>query len=291
MKVSSFAEFWRLQGHQVIETDNCFWYDVQPFFFMSLPYHWTVSPSPVELRQVLLGGPAVALRFPDGARDQEEKDGGIFLCSEEEYDLYTLHKKARNQTRRGLEDCRIEQVEFDYLADNGHDVNVDMFSRQERAPDTITRQEWRRYCDAAGQIPGFEAWAAFVDDRLVALMVTALVEDCLNILHQSSRTEALEYYPNNALIFTVTQRKLSSPEVGVVSYGLKSLEDNPGLMRFKERMGFELKPFHEGIVFNPILRPFLRVGGRQLIDWMARRRPESDLWRKASSTVNLAMGD
>ena len=64
-----------------------------------------------------------------------------------------------------------------------------------------------------------------------------------------------------------------------------------GLDRFKFHMGFELKPFREGIVFNPLLKPFLLFGGRKAIDWMARKRSESDLWRKASRALRLATGD
>jgi hypothetical protein len=189
-----------------------------------------------------------------------------------------------------MEHCTVEQVDFGYLAEHGHTLNEETFQRQRRDPQTITEQQWHRYCEAASQIPDFEAWGAFVNGHLAAFMVTALVEDCLSILHQSSSTDYLRYYPNNALIFTVTKLKLSCPEVGYVSYGLKSLDDTAGLDHFKLRMGFELKPFKDCVVFNPVLRPFLTLGGRRIIEWIAHQRPESDLWRKASKALHLATG-
>lgn len=256
---------------------------------MTLPYHRLVRPSPRELAQVLLMGPSVAVRFPT-IPNGTGKEGGLFICSDRNYDLSLLHQKARNQTRRGLDNCIVKQASFAYLAEHGHALNVDTFLRQGRDPQTITEQQWRRYCDAASQIPDFEAWGAFVGDCLAAFMVTALVEDSFSILHQSAATDYLKYYPNNALVFTVTKLKLSCPEVGYVSYGLKSLDDTAGLDHFKLRMGFEIMSFKECIVFNPLLKPFLRLGGGKLIDWMAQRHPESDLWRKASRALDMAAG-
>jgi len=290
MNAAQFAEFWQIQGYKVIETQSCYWYNPQPLFFMSLPYHRLVSPSRWELAHVLLRGPSVAVRFPT-VLDGTGKEGGLFICSDRNYDLPSLDKKARNQTRRGLESCTVERIDFTYLAEHGHTLNLETFLRQGRDPQTITEQQWRRYCKAASQIPGFEAWSAFVHGHLAAFMVTALVEDCFSILHQSAATDYLGYYPNNALVFTVTRLKLSCPEVGYVSYGLKSLDDTTGLDHFKLRMGFELKLFKECIVFNPLLKPFLLFGGRNVIDWMAQRHPESDLWRKASKALRLTTGD
>ncbi len=250
MNAAQFAEFWRIQGYRVIQTESGYWYNAHPFSFLSLPYHRLMMPARRELAQVLLKGPAAVIRFPTvsgGVRPE----GGLYICSDRNYDLPSLDKKARNQTRRGLERCVIEQLDFSHLAERGHALNVETWARQGRSPQTITSPQWRHYCEAAGQIPGFEAWGARVQGSLAAFMVTALVEDCFGILHQSSATEYLEHYPNNALVFTAVKRKLSDPHVGYVSYGLKSVDDTDGLGHFKLQMGFELVPFHESIILHP----------------------------------------
>jgi hypothetical protein len=289
MTVDQFAEFWRLQGHKVIETKSCYWYNPYSFSFISLPYHRLVNPQRSELVRVLLGGPAVVIRFP-GVLNGIGKEGGLFICSDRNYDLSSLHQKARNQTRRGLEQCIIEQIDFAYLAEHGHALNVETFQRQGRNPQTLTEQKWRQYCKAASRFPDFEAWGAFVNGRLASFVVISLVEDYCYILLQSSATGYLKYYPNNALIFTVTKLKLSRTEVNYVSYGFKSLEDTAGLNHFKLRMGFKIKPFKECVVFNPLLKPFLILGGRKIIKWISHKFPESDLWRKASRALDIAEG-
>jgi len=280
MRAEQFAEFWRRQGHRVVETASCFWYNAQPFSFLSIPYHRDTDPASDELARVFFGGPALAARFFPA--DGSEPNRGLFVCSERDYSLSSLDKKARNQTRRGLENCTVEEIHFDYLADHGQAINLDTSTRQGRSPQVINERQWRRYCQAAAALPDFEAWGAFVRGQLAAFMVTALVEDWLNILHQASATGALPFYPNNALTFTVTSLKLACPQVAGVSYGLKSLEDTSRLDHFKLQMGYRLKPRGDRVVLHPLLRPLVRLGGKRFIEGMAKRHPASDFWRKAA---------
>jgi len=280
---SQFADFWRIQGHRVIETASCFWYNAQLLSFLSLPYHRTIWPAASELGQVFRRGPAAVVRF--FIDDPGQGDQGLFVRTERDYDFSSLEKKARNQTRRGLEKCAVEQLDFAYVAREGHAINTDTFVRQGRAANTFTETQWHRYCQAAAATPDLEAWGAFVEGQLAAFMVTALVEDCYNILHQASRTSTLASYPNNALTFTVTSRELSRTEVGFISYGLKSLEDTSSLDHFKLQMGYRLQPRSDRVVLNALLKPFTRLGGRRLVHWMAQRPNSSDFWRKASRVL------
>ena len=290
MDACQFAEFWKQQGYNVIQTKSCHWFNSQPFSFISIPYHRFVTPSRQELARVFLSGPGLAVRFPTEARENG-RSGGLFVCSDRVYDLGSLDKKARNQTRRGLERNSVERIEFKDLATYGQSLNAATFVRQKRSRGTISKQAWRQYCEAANQIGDFEAWAAFVQGRLAAFVVTALVEDCFSILHQASATDCLAYYPNNALVFKVTQLKLGLHNVSYVSYGLLGLTDTGTLERFKFGMGFTLKRFRDQIVVNPGFKPLLGVGGGRLVRWMHRKQPDRDLWRKASRAIDLMNGD
>jgi hypothetical protein len=284
MTATQFAEFWRAQGYRVVETASCFWYNAHPFAFLSMPYHRIVTPSVGELARVFLGGPSILVRYPGGA-DREGRESWLFACADRDYDFGSLQPRARTMTRRGLETCDVEQVDFGYLARRGHALNLDTFCRQGRDRHSMSETQWRKYCGAATKSPSFEAWAALNQGQLAAFMVTALVEDCFSILHHSSATAHLGRNPNNALVFAVTKRALSRADVAWVSYGLNGLDGTRGLEQFKFRMGFGKKHFRERVVFNPAVKPFLSLGGRKIIRAMARKHPESDLWRKASAVL------
>lgn len=284
MDATQFAGFWRRVGHRIIEGGGAYWYNPQPFVFVSIPFHRRLAPASHELRGLFRSGPAALLRHPAVA---DAGAGGIFLCDARPYDFLVLHSKARNQTRRALERCAVERMTFTDLATRGHALNIATLERQGRDTRSFTPEKWRRYCRASDATADFETWGAFVDGTLAAFMVCALVEGHYSILHQSSATEFLDSQPNNALVFTVLQQQLAREDVTCVSYGLKSVDDTGGLDHFKQRMGFTLMPFEEVLALNPVLEPCLSGWGRAFIQRKAERNRGSDLWRKAERVMTL----
>lgn len=247
--------------------------------FMSIPYHRELSPSGGQLARVLVGGPSLVVRFPSSF-GKCDRQVGVFMCTDKHYDLSSLHKKSRNQTRRGLDNCTVERLQFPDLERDGINLNVDTYRRQGKDPRSFEAGRWRTFCRVAGETRDVEAWGAWVKGSLAAFAVTALIEDSLYIYTQASATEYLEFYPNNALTFLLTKQKLALPGVRSICYGVKTLT-RPTLDEYKMRMGFEVKTFGERIVFNPLLRLVLSLGGDKAVHWIAKRRPEGG-WGRLS---------
>jgi hypothetical protein len=63
MNAEAFAEWLRRQGHHVVRTASCYWYDVGPRVYQAFPYHWIVDPVEDELIEVFRKGIAIALRY------------------------------------------------------------------------------------------------------------------------------------------------------------------------------------------------------------------------------------
>jgi len=282
MTAEEFLGFWHRQGCRTVMGAGTFWYEVHRMVFISLPYERAIRPTNLDLLKLFSRTPALVLRYPVEVSDVNGNGtGGVLVCERKGYDLDALQPKARNQTRKGLRECTIERVEFNALADMGYRLNEETWERQGRTSTDLPRIRWQKYCQAAARTRDMEAWGAFVQGRLAAFVVCALVERSYNILHQSSSTELLSHYPNNALAFTVTKRALEQTGVDRVGYGLKSVENTGGLEHFKLAMGYSLRPLDERIVLHPMLRVCLALGGRQVLKWAAARRPDSDFWRKA----------
>ena len=125
-------------------------------------------------------GPALALRYPKPP-DADGANGGMFVCRDRNYDFASLSQNVRSRTRRGLARCRIEQIGFEYLSTHGHTLTEETTMRQTGKKPNSSMEEWQRFCANAGRLPGFEAWGAFVEDRLATFIVAMLVEDCYYI--------------------------------------------------------------------------------------------------------------
>jgi hypothetical protein len=153
-----------------------------------------------------------------------------------------------------------------------------------------TETEWHQFCAIASGLPDFEAWGAFVEDRLATFIVAMLVEDCYYIHLQKSASDLLKYYPNNALLFTVMKTKFACPAVRFISHGPKALAVGKGLVYYKTSMGFALEPFTDQVVFNPLIKPLLMWKGDSVVNRLSRRYPDNLFWQRASRALRVARG-
>jgi hypothetical protein len=287
MYSEGFMEFLARQGHRIVETESCYWYNAQPGFYFYFPYHRLITPSDEELKRILKGEPSIGVRYFT-PMNHVGKESFMIVCDDKDYDLTSVDAHyARRQTRRGLENFEIRQMEFKELARLGISLDHDTLVRQGRAPDRHEEKTWRLYCSSMEGLEGFEAWGAFTGNHLGSFMVTYQMEDHSTVLHQSSATEYLTLYPNNALVYYVTKLKLASPDVTAVSYGPQSLDAPASLDTFKFRMGFQRRPMKQAIVFNPLIKPFINGFTHRCIKLISASMPKIDAIRKMEGIVRF----
>ena len=285
MDAEQFAQFFARQGYRTVKTKSAHWYEIHPFCWQSIPYHKVTEPSAPEIRQLFFKHFSLLIRFFSESR-HGALPGNIWVCDHRDYGFAALETKTRNQVRRGLEKNEIERIDFASLAQAGWDLVRDTADRQARNPDFVDQAEWGRYCAAAAGIQDFEAWGAFWHGRLAAFLVGANVEGYYYILHQASRTADLKHYPNNALMYLVTKLKMGDPEIQVVSYGLDSIEDNPGLKKFKLRMGFHLSPLNQKILINPMGKWVKSKVARTVVMHLLNHYPQNNYLRKLAALLS-----
>ncbi len=286
MRESQMADFFRSLGHKIVQTNSCFWYSSHRFLYKNLPIHRNVDPSQSELAKVMMRGAALAIRYP-GSPGEAIPDGGIYVCSDRNFGFPALSANARSHTRRGLARCTVEQIDFKDLAVKAYPLITETSLRQTGKQSSRSKAQWKSFCELACQWPDLEAWGAFVDGELAAFIVAILAEDCYYIHLQKSSSALLKHYSNNALLFTVMKAALARPAVGWISNGQIALAAREGLHHFKTSMGFEIHPFKEQVVFNPLMKPGLWAV-RMVTGRLARINPENLFWRRASRALQLA---
>lgn len=283
-----FARFLAATGHRVLRTQSAYWYDASRLCWLSLPSHQLLDPPREELRELLRRGRCLGARFPAPIEGRGKLSYQI-VCEDPEYRLDHLSTNVRSKVRRGLRRCEVRSVPFAELAARGWEADRDTLVRQGRRARLRGRQ-WPRFWAAATATPGMEGWAAFVGGEMAAFLVTVQFEDCVEFLLARSRSDLLQAYPNNALLFVVTEEMLVRRRVRAVTFGLESLEPVGPLDQFKFSMGFHARPIRQRVVFHPLLgilvrmRP-LRTG---VYRWARRHGTEGAFWRKAAGLLRFA---
>jgi len=285
MNSEVFAEWLRRQGHHVVRTASSYWYDAGPRVYQAFPYHWLIQPSARELRELLIGKGAAALRYstPFDAADGKVSYH-VVLASGTPYNLETLRAQARNGVRRGLSVCQVERIQVERLAEEGWHLQQDTLDRQGRSH-SMSQAEWHRICLAAKDLAGFEAWGAIVAGELAASVLTARIDDIYCVPYAQSLRKYLNTYVNNALFYTFSRELLSRPGVNMVFYCLHSLDAPESVDEFKFRMGFTPKPVRQRVVFNPLVTPVCNSAGRAVIKRLLHRYPDNSMLAKAEGML------
>jgi hypothetical protein len=268
----TFAEWFRRQGKRVACTESTYWVESGPRAYQAFPYHWTVDPPAEELSQVFMDSRALGLRYslPSGSPGGAASYHVVFTAHQ--YPLDALGKKARHDVSKGLEVLRVEPLPLHRLAAEGWEMRAETLARQGRMR-AESQATWRRMCESAADLPGFESWAAYNNHLPVASLITFTCGDCCSILYQQSQTSHLRFRVNHALLYVFTNAVLSRPGELWIFYGLQSLDASPSVDQFKFRMGYQAKPVRQRVEFSPRLKFIITPASHKLVAWLHRSLP------------------
>ena len=272
MDVETYCEWLRRQGHRVIHTKSSYWYDAGPRVLQAFPHHWLIRPAAQEIRELTLGRSNLALRYSSPVR------AGVGTISYHvvlrgPYDMEMLRPQTRNAIRRGLGHCSVEPISLRRLAKEGWALQQDTLERQGRLC-CMTQARWERSCLSAEDLPGFEAWAAIVEGKLAATLLTARVEETCIVPCAQAGSRYLKMHVNNALFYAASREMLARDGVRGIFFSLHSLDAPESVSEFKFRMGFMARPVRQQVVLHPLARPFAnRLVHRTLSTWMAHHPP------------------
>jgi hypothetical protein len=288
MDAASYADFLRAIGHRVVPTASAYWYDASRFFFLSAPHHRTYDPTDDELRPVLRHLPCLGIRFAAPVQGKGKLSYQI-VCDNRAYGLDALSANVRSKVRRGLRRCEVKPVPFSIIATAGRRAHQDTLTRQGR-DSVMMGARWDRFWAAAAATAGMEGWGAWVGDSLAAFLVSVTFEDSVEFLLARSCSDELSAYPNNALLFSVTEEMLVRRGAAEITFGLESLEPVDALDQFKFSMGFQPRALRQRIVFHPLVKALLRQAPIRALfrRWTDRRGTEAVFWRKAAGLLRFA---
>lgn len=283
--LNPMGRFYELLGHKIVQSESGWWYEVQPGVLLAFPYYKLIEPNEDELNALMREHKLKAIRYPTTL------NAFGFLSTSPinmnpDYDLSCQHQKARNQTRRGLEACVVEEIDFNHLAENGLALNQDTSQRQGLESRYADTDYWQKYCQAARETAGVSAWGAFVEGQLSAFLIAIEVNDWVEWVVNHSSTALRKKYPNNALVFQAAQHFFQKKGCKGICYGLGSLESTPTLDRFKQRMGWTLKPMKQRLIFSKKMRYALLPAQEPCLKMLDRIFPQNYKVRKLTAMIH-----
>jgi len=238
--------------------------------FVPLPCNGPISVSSEEKKRLWKVG-ALFLRYP-AADDSLGYPSYIHMVDDKNYDLQTLTSHQRQNTRRGLRNCKVESIPIDVILREGPPLIEDTYDRHGRRCTEQTLRRWRNFFLAARDNPLFQAWEARVGTQLAACALGFTYRDVFYLYCLFNRRDLLKHNPMNALLFTLTRETIKKEGISAVSYGIRAIfGDKPSLNRFKESVGYRKVLICERIEVNPLIKPVFDFGLARVIRAVATR--------------------
>lgn len=290
MNADTYSEWLRRQGHLVVRTASTFWHSESLGVYQAVPYHWLIEPSEAEIEELFTRHRAIAVRYsmPPGCSKGCVSHSIVFEGGN--YGFECLGYRTRKNVRRGLRNCTVEPISVERLVREGWDLRLDTLDRQRRHLKT-KYEAWQQKYIAAGDLRGFQAWGAFVSNRLAAYLATMQVDDCVYMVEQQSHRDYLDLNINNAITFVVSQEAAARAGVRLLFYGLESLDAPGRVSDFKFHMGYTAQPIRQRVVFHPHLKLLANEFTRTLVHWIAQWLPTNRNLSKAEGMLRLCIAE
>lgn len=285
MNAEIFAEWLEMQGLSTYRTHSTYWCEVSPKVFQAFPYHWIIQPSESEVNEFIHSKQAIALRFCTPVSCPGMISYHIVFQGND-YSLEKLDRRTRQNIRKGLKNCTIEKIPFSKFADEGWFLEEDTIIRQGRDVN-LEKQKWHTKIMAAAELPGFEAWGAYIDSNLAASILSFQMDDCCELITQQCYSEFLKYRVNNALIYHVTNEMVNRSEINRIFYTMQSLDAPESVDEFKIRMGYTALPVKQRIVFHPWLSPLIKRPTKWLASSLIRIQPTNANFTKFEGMIKF----
>jgi len=285
-ETNPMKEFFEKIGQRTFKTESTWWHEVQPGVLLSFPYYKLISPSCGELDTLFKTYNLKAVRFPTPLEGYGFP-ASLELNTNPQFNLDLLERESRRQTRRGLEACTYQQIDFDFLKSEGLKLNIDTADRQGRKTIYTDLKYWDNYCDAGKATQGMEAWGVLVDGKLGTYLVSAEFDGWWNWLLTHSSSEYLKQRTSNVLFYEGPRNFFEHNPDKKICYGLSSLEDVDKLDYFKINMGVQIQPVKQRIVFAKKYKMVFNHTPEFALSFLNSLFPKSYTVRKATSMIRL----
>lgn len=184
---------------------------------------------------------------------QEKTNSILFCCPLEDFSTKTLHVKARNQTKKAVEDKRLLFRELDSIEKINECLDVYLMAMKREHP--LLSVNSNSFGESVLNNSGLDCvrhYGIYFQDRLISFARVILKpphEGHIDLL--KTNYDYRKYNPNNLLLFSICVRL--KEEIKYLYFGSESLEGKGGITHFKSRTGFSPIPVKRIIELHPLI--------------------------------------
>jgi hypothetical protein len=217
----------------MIQLNGINWIVYKGVLVPDAPPHVNIKVSTEEARYLLKQSGAYFIRYTDNY-DCGYTTEFWYVIKDSKCSMEELSRNTRNQVRKGLENCVVEKVNAEFIANYGYEVYRKSFKRYKNSAIIERQEEFKRRTLNLKDNPNREFWAVFEKKTkdLIAYSHTLVQDNMCGYLMIRSDPDYLRLYPNYALLFKMNQYYLNELGLAYVSDGTRNLAHATNIQDF-----------------------------------------------------------
>jgi hypothetical protein len=100
MNVEVFAEWFRRQGHKVLQSESSYWVNFGPGVYQAFPYHHLITSSNKELNDLFKTRKVIGLRYSTPLESNQGYTSYHVTSKQKNYDFSLLERRTRQNIRK-----------------------------------------------------------------------------------------------------------------------------------------------------------------------------------------------
>jgi len=256
-----FIEYFDLAKIKYVILKDTIWYEYQKSIIPLGPAKYDYSLSADEVTSLLKKfSKSFLIRSTNGFSDSEELGSTEWyaVIKDKHLDINLLDSyEGRKKVRRGLQNCKVERVDAEFIANNAYKIFISAYSRYKGiSVPKITNQEFaKQYIQRKSFDDIFNYWGVFSNDKLIGYSEN-LIYDMVEVNYSTMKfnPEHFNLYPSYALVYTMDKYYLDTCKYGYVNDGYRSILHNTNIQEFLiKNLNFKKKYTKLNIHYKKVL--------------------------------------
>ena len=258
-----FAELYERQGLRVANVNDQLWVNYGRMIVPIGPIHKDYSISEEQAQRLMKEVPgSLMVRYTCDYRETSGFEDWYAVICDEVKDLESFHHKYRWQTKKGLKNCVVRQVDAGFIAEYGYDVYISAFSRYNDLIKPIGKNEYIKMINATKDFDDiYHYWGVINGNKLIAYAVIALYgEETADISVAKFMPEYLKLRPGNALYYVMLKYYLQDKAIHYLNAGVRSIYHKTNAYEFLiKNFSFRKANLSLRVIYNQPFSYFLKL--------------------------------
>ncbi len=237
--IQRFSEYYNLANIKHVILKDTLWFDYQKSVIPLGPAKNDYSLNNYEIQLLLKNfSNSLLLRSTTGFNYSNNLENPTWyaIIKDQFVDIDSIKSyEGRKKVRKGLQNCKVEKVNSDFIGKYGYEVFISAFDRyKNKSKPTVTAEEFRmKYFERKSFDDLFHYWGVFYNSKLIGFAENLIYGNIeANYSTMKFCPEYLKYYPSYALIYTMDNFYLNDNNIEYVNDGFRSILHNTNIQEF-----------------------------------------------------------